>query len=175
MSDSHTVHEFEVDPTANVGFVVFAWEKVEFTIEAAILELAGCPDYRARAFTTYMSFPSMWKAVRVLLKETDDFDSIKDDLKSLGYRIEKYRQLRNALVHANWTGFYVNSENPGISAEDYSARNALTMKKLVFEHDKIREIGNDIWVLHEHLTKFFTDSCGLDPSGDKYQLPLLKT
>lgn len=173
MESTHEVHEFEVDPTANVGFVVFAWEKVEYTIEAAILELAGCPDYRARAFTTYMSFPSMWNAVRILLKSThEDYKSIKGDLAAFDIRIDKYRKMRNALVHADWTGFNVTSENPAISAEDYDARKTLTRQGLIFPHDQIREVGEEIWQLQEHLAQFFADSCGLESSPDKYQLPL---
>jgi hypothetical protein len=170
------IHEYGVDPTSNVGFVVFAWERIENLIERAILELAGCPDYRARAFTTYLSFPNKWKAMRLLLRTTrDNYASfLKPTLGSFETEVFHYRQLRNALVHSQWTGFHVEEENPAIAGSDYDARKDLRRRDLVFENRTIISTGKECYDLGDRLADFLRSDCEIDASPEKFELPLLK-
>ncbi len=156
------------------GQLAVDWELIESTLEEALIEFVGCTDYRGRALTTYLTFPNMWKALRVLAKDKCGDQVVKTkEFRDLETNIFEIRAYRNNVIHADWRGFTEDAELT-VVAHDMNTRSSLTAKELRFESSDINDINNKLIQVHTDILNFLTNECGIVPSEGKYDLPLQK-
>jgi len=156
------------------GLLAVNWELLESTVEIALIELVGCTDYRGRALTTYLTFPNMWRALKILVKDRFGLSSTKtQDFRNLENDIFEIRAYRNGVIHADWKDYTEGSEST-IIAHDMNARSSLTAKELRFTSSDIDDMNNKLVDVHVNLLNFLTNECDIVPFEGKYALPLQK-
>jgi len=165
---------YPTDPMHATGQLAVDWELIESNLEEALIELVGCTDYRGRALTTYLTFPNMWKALRVLAKDKCGDQVIKTkEFRNLETNIFEIRAYRNNVIHADWQDITDDSELT-VVAHDMNTRSSLTAKEFRFKSSDIDDINNKLIEVHTDLLNFLKTECDIVPFQDKYALPLQK-
>ena len=161
------------DPLNAAGRIATTWEYLEATVEEAVLELAGCPDYRGRAVTTYLSFPNMWRAMRVLLVEEfgPEFVGKKSRFSEIHIAVFGVRADRNKIIHAEWRTAPVDGDGE-IATFDMNTRSSLTATEARYTTQKLHQMADLAMTVHLDLLNFLTTECGIVPLKSKYDLPL---
>ena len=165
---------YPTNPMHATGQLAVDWELLDSTVEAALIELVGCTDYRGRALTTYLTFPNMWRALKVLVKDKSGDQVVKTQkFRNLESDIFDIRRYRNNVIHADWRDFTEDAELT-VVAHDMNTRSSLTAKELRFQSSDINDINNKLIQVHTDLLNFLTNECGIVPFEGKYDLPLQK-
>lgn len=163
---------YQETPLHAAGRLATNWESIKFTLEEALLELIGCPDYRGRALTTHLSFPQMWRAFRALLIDSHGNVFVKTDrFRQLHTDVFAVRKERNTIIHADWNAIST-QEDITVTAVDMDVRNSLEGKEVGYSGSDIGQIANLAITVHLDLVNFLTTECGIPPFEDKYALPL---
>jgi len=163
-----SINDDQFDHSAGVGAIAANWEFVLETIELALLHLAACPDYRGRALTNRMSFHSMMRAFRSLLRDKfdDDFVGEGSEYKKLLVELTRLNRERNRFVHASWL-----ESTEGTIAYVSADPNQMTATEKSADVAELKAIAEQISHVRDSLVGFLVNQCEFSPSPDIFEWP----
>ena len=134
------------DHVTAVGAVVIEWSRFENLLQQTFWILSRLETRQGRCITQYMSFFSLWNAIKSLALEVQVSEDTSNNLDEIFNECDALRIKRNNFVHSIWGGS-PESKNAGegeATAITIKARNYLEIKHQNIHVDDIADVRSRI-------------------------------